>query len=411
VADRTGANERRLLVDKPDTHNHYLVWSLDGKWIYFVKGVQATYDWDLWRIAAAGGEPERLTEHRSEVGYPAPIDAHTVLYVARDHDGSGPWLWALDVDRKQTRRLSVGLQRYTSLAASADGRRLVVSEANPTANLWTVPILDRVAEERDVAPFATPPTVRALMPRFGGSSLFYLSSRGEGDGLWRYQDGQSLELWKGSDGALLAPPAVSPDGRRAAIGLRRDGGLRLHVVSADGADKWQVAPSIDVRGTASWSPDSKSIVTHGIDSKGPALFQIPLEGGDPKRLIEGPALNPVWSPQGDVILYSGPNVSALAPLRAMRPDGTPIELPDIKLRVEGERYRFLPNGRQVVYMQGLLPSQDFWLLDLATKKQRPLTRLSGGAAMRTFDVTPDGKHIVFDRVRENSDIVLIDLAK
>jgi hypothetical protein len=29
--------------------------------------------------------------------------------------------------------------------------------------------------------------------------------------------------------------------------------------------------------------------------------------------------------------------------------------------------------------------------------------------MRTFDVTPDGKRIVFDREKENSDIVLIDL--
>jgi hypothetical protein len=110
-----------------------------------------------------------------------------------------------------------------------------------------------------------------------------------------------------------------------------------------------------------------------------------------------------------VIVYSGLNVGPLAPLRAVRPDGTPFGLPSIQLRVEGERYRFLPNGKSVVYMQGLLPSQDFWLLDLDTKASRALTRLSGGAAMRTFDITPDGNRIVFDRLRENSDIVLIDL--
>jgi clusterin-associated protein 1 len=28
---------------------------------------------------------------------------------------------------------------------------------------------------------------------------------------------------------------------------------------------------------------------------------------------------------------------------------------------------------------------------------------------RTFDITPDGTRIVFDRLRENSDIVLVDL--
>jgi hypothetical protein len=31
--------------------------------------------------------------------------------------------------------------------------------------------------------------------------------------------------------------------------------------------------------------------------------------------------------------------------------------------------------------------------------------------MRTFDITADGIQIVFDRLRENSDIVLIDLPK
>jgi hypothetical protein len=31
--------------------------------------------------------------------------------------------------------------------------------------------------------------------------------------------------------------------------------------------------------------------------------------------------------------------------------------------------------------------------------------------MQTFDITPDGKQIVFDRSRETSNIVLIDLPK
>jgi hypothetical protein len=42
-------------------------------------------------------------------------------------------------------------------------------------------------------------------------------------------------------------------------------------------------------------------------------------------------------------------------------------------------------------------------------KSRPLTSFTDPAAMRTFDITPDGKQIVFDRLRENSDVVLIDL--
>jgi hypothetical protein len=59
----------------------------------------------------------------------------------------------------------------------------------------------------------------------------------------------------------------------------------------------------------------------------------------------------------------------------------------------------------------ILNTQDFVLLDLKTKTTRPLTRLDNAATIRTFDVTPDGKQIVFDRMRDNSDLVLIDLPK
>ena len=40
---------------------------------------------------------------------------------------------------------------------------------------------------------------------------------------------------------------------------------------------------------------------------------------------------------------------------------------------------------------------------------RVLADLKLGFDMKSFDVSPDGKQILFDRIRENSDIVLIDL--
>jgi hypothetical protein len=83
-----------------------------------------------------------------------------------------------------------------------------------------------------------------------------------------------------------------------------------------------------------------------------------------------------------LIAYTGANDSVDAPLLAVRADGTNGELPAIRLRVGGQRYRFVQ-----------------------------LTRFNNSAATRSFDVTADGKQIVFDRLRENSDVVLIDLAR
>jgi hypothetical protein len=42
-------------------------------------------------------------------------------------------------------------------------------------------------------------------------------------------------------------------------------------------------------------------------------------------------------------------------------------------------------------------------------EERQLTDLDTVAAMRTFDVAPDGQRIVFDRITELSEIVLIEL--
>jgi Tol biopolymer transport system component len=238
-----------------------------------------------------------------------------------------------------------------------------------------------------------------------------LSSLGTGDGLWRFEDGKAVEILKGSNEALFEPPAVSADGRQLAVILRRDGKRRLHVLSADGGDLQSLAEPIDIDGSVCWSPDGKWIVAGGFDDRGPGLFKIPLDHAAPIRLIAGSGRDPEWSPSGDLIVYTGANVSVDAPLLAVRADGTNVELPAIRLRVEGKRYRFVPHSLALVYAQGPFPAQDFWLLDLATKKSRQLTRFSNSAATRSFDVTADGKQIVFDRVRDNSDIVLIDIAR
>ena len=284
--------------------------------------------WTRGGFVPSGGTPERLTNATLTCRSWRRSTRRTLLYVARAEDRSGPWLWALDVESKISRRVSSGLEQYTSVAASADGRRIVATVANPSASLWSVPLLDRVAEDADIKPYPLP-TVRALSPRFDKkASLFYLSARGTGDGLWRFRDGQASEIWKGSDGALDEPPAVSPDGRVWQSLLRRDG--KRHLTTDVGGwcrctRNWHHLSTS--KGAPDWSPDARWIVIGGRDVQGPGLFKVPIDGGAPIRLSQRGRRRVRPGHRTDtLIVYSGPIINGKVQVLAVRPDGSPVAI-------------------------------------------------------------------------------------
>ena len=149
VADRFGGDAHAIYGPGP-LKNMNPVWSPDSQWIYFARGAepQDETEMDVWRIRPTGGAPERVTTQHLAINFLAPLDAGTLLYVARAEDRSGPWLWSLDIGSGVSTQVPSGVDQYTSVSTSRDGRRIVATVANPSARLWRVPLLDRVAEER-----------------------------------------------------------------------------------------------------------------------------------------------------------------------------------------------------------------------------------------------------------------------
>ena len=158
VADRNGRSPKKIFTAESGNHCHYLTWSPDGRFLYFVMGGPATDEMDVWRIpvfATTPVTPERITTHNSRVAYLGWLDDRTLIYSGTADDGSGEWLYALDSEHRVPHRVSSGItEQYLSVTVSnTEPRRLIASVATPSANLWTVPISDRVQTEADVSRF------------------------------------------------------------------------------------------------------------------------------------------------------------------------------------------------------------------------------------------------------------------
>jgi dipeptidyl aminopeptidase/acylaminoacyl peptidase len=72
---------------------------------------------------------------------------------------------------------------------------------------------------------------------------------------------------------------------------------------------------------------------------------------------------------------------------------------------------FLPGGRALVVLRGDIQHKDLWLIDLDTGAERQLAKLPPEFDIRDFDVSPDGREVVLERVQERSDAVLLDLPR
>jgi hypothetical protein len=60
-------------------------------------------------------------------------------------------------------------------------------------------------------------------------------------------------------------------------------------------------------------------------------------------------------------------------------------------------------------LRGEIRHKNLWLIDLETGAERQLTDVPPDFEVRDFDVSPDGRELLLERVQEHSDLMLIEL--
>ena len=135
------------------------------------------------------------------------------------------------------------------------------------------------------------------------------------------------------------------------------------------------------------------------------------DGRLPAPFVQESSVDPAWAPGGRFVVYSGPDIGTTFSVKAVTAESAPYPLPPMTLTRGARHLAFLPGGRALVVLRGEIQHKNLWLIDLETGAERQLTNLPPDFDIRDFDISPDGKDVVLERMQERSDVVLLDLPR
>jgi TolB protein len=210
----------------------------------------------------------------------------------------------------------------------------------------------------------------------GGRSLLYTS--------WQKSSEEILEqdlatgarrVFANHPGANLSP-AVSPDGRKVAMILSRNGSPNLWVCDLHGGGLLQLTRTREEDSCPCWSPDSREICF--VCRAGRARMQIIGADGGPARplRVAGVSANmtaPNWSPDGKWIAFTSGSVNFT--LCVVSAEGG-----DAQILVAGEDPCWAPNSRTIIFARRVNNKSILCLLDVPTKHVKDVRQISGSCS-------------------------------
>ncbi len=379
-------------------------WSPNGRWIAYTGRSDGSH---IWLVAAAGGEPMRLTDDGGNDWGSAWSPDSRYIYFTSDRGGSMN-LWRTPVDPRSGR--STGdpepLPTPSPFAAhpsvSGDGTRILYTSVLTSQNIQRA-ALDAEADTL-LEPFRLTTGTRQWSspdPSPDGSSIaFYSRDLPEGDLYVVSRDGTGLRQLTG-DSAIDRVPRWSPDGTRIAYFSNRSGALQPWVINADGSGNRRIA---SLEGTAvpgGWSPDGRRMAITRIEG---VSFIMDLtrswEEQTPDSLARDTAwgvfVSNDWSPDG----------ARLAGMVGFSDNGVgyyelatdeQVELTDF-----GQWPVWMPDSRHILFVSG---GNAFYLVDAETGDVRRVHHTARDV-LGPPRVRADGREIVYSRRVTEGDIWL-----
>jgi serine/threonine protein kinase/Tol biopolymer transport system component len=326
-------------------------------------------------------------------------DGSELLLTAKDQPQAPHQVWRVGYPAGDILNSTSDASTYTGVSVTRDSSTVLTVQTNTTAALYEAPVSDlahprRLMDEGHVVfrGVAWAPDGRILFGSDAGGRRNIWVMNADGSSARRLTDDQSVNDF----------PVATPDGRYVVYQSEEDGNSHIWRMNADGTDRRQLTFG-NTADNPSVTPDSRWIVYAGNSVAGARLWKVPIDGGDPQALTTGESHFPVVSPDGRSIAFSyylggsSPVTTSIVGIEGGAPRQS-VSLPS-------ECWRWEPDGRALIYVPNRGGS-NFTRLPLDGGPQTRLSDFTSGS-IPAFDLSPDGKRVVFVRSTSASDVVLI----
>jgi Tol biopolymer transport system component len=327
-------------------------------------------------------------------------DGKGVLVSATDQfpEGASREIWQISYPAGEVKKITNDLNSYPTISLTADSNILATVENATRGNLWT-------ASANDVGQISQITS--------GTSLAIYPSWTPDGKVVYSLNSGESIDLYLVDPSAGTSKqltfnsgnnhyPAVSPDGRYVVFSSDRSGPLCLWRIDIDGSNPKQLTNQTSAH--PNFSADGRTIAYESITNIY-TISTVSIDGGEPRQLTTTTSAKPVFSPDGTQIacIYeeeeAKPKISIIA-----AKDGVLIKAFPLPSGLSFP-IRWTPDGKAIMYALRRRGVANLWVQPVDGGEPRQLTNFTSDIIL-SYDLSRDGKNLVFSRGTRTSDVVL-----
>ena len=305
--------------------------------------------------------------------------------------------------------ITQGTAYWQSPSVTPDGRHLVAVRVQENYNLWTA-AKGETDQRRVTSDLDAMEGAHGIGVTPAGEFVYTSRTNGEHNHVWLASpDGRHLrQLTSGTEDEYW--PVASPVdaaifyGQRQTTAKKRSMRIwRMDPVTGHSkqltSGSWDMLPAV--------TRDGRWVIYSDGAAEVPGIRKVPASGGRAETIASGIMFAPAVSPDGKLLAgFHARTMSDQRTLVTMRlEDGQIIDRFPMTERPGKLCVRWTPAGDGLIVVRERAGVGNLWLYP-RSGTARQLTDFSS-LGIQAFDILPDGKHFVFSRGKDVSDVVMI----